>query len=204
MKILPIIIATILLVFSKFTLAAPVLYTFEGTVNGFQSYHQDYDISDFDITVGETSLRYVFEVDFDAEQSSFTNSAGTWNYFYSDILEGSVINYGTADGERQGFNWYSLTVPNMGQISGNLTGGDVRISTSVSNTTNWHVQDWEVGQTFSSTDLACYSGGVNGCAVYAFGDVTLTSITTVPVPAAAWLFGSGLIGLVGFARRTKA
>ena len=30
------------------------------------------------------------------------------------------------------------------------------------------------------------------------------SVSTVPVPAAAWLFGSGLIGLVGFARRKKA
>ena len=29
-------------------------------------------------------------------------------------------------------------------------------------------------------------------------------VSTVPVPAAAWLFGSGLIGLVGFARRKNA
>ena len=29
-------------------------------------------------------------------------------------------------------------------------------------------------------------------------------VRPVPVPAAAWLFGSGLIGLVGFARRKKA
>ena len=28
--------------------------------------------------------------------------------------------------------------------------------------------------------------------------------TFVPIPAAAWLFGSGLIGLIGFARRKKA
>ncbi|MCW9006033.1 MAG: VPLPA-CTERM sorting domain-containing protein [Gammaproteobacteria bacterium] len=27
--------------------------------------------------------------------------------------------------------------------------------------------------------------------------------TVVPVPAAVWLFGSGLIGLAGFARRKK-
>ena len=31
----------------------------------------------------------------------------------------------------------------------------------------------------------------------------LVSVSTVPVPAAVWLFGSGLIGLIGFARRKK-
>ncbi|MFZ5621977.1 MAG: VPLPA-CTERM sorting domain-containing protein [Pseudomonadota bacterium] len=34
--------------------------------------------------------------------------------------------------------------------------------------------------------------------------ITITDITTIPVPAAAWLFGSGLLGLVGVARRRKA
>jgi hypothetical protein len=29
------------------------------------------------------------------------------------------------------------------------------------------------------------------------------AVTSVPVPAAAWLFGSGLIGLVGVSRRRK-
>lgn len=33
---------------------------------------------------------------------------------------------------------------------------------------------------------------------------TLFDVTPVPVPAAVWLFGSGLIGLAGFARRKKA
>lgn len=36
------------------------------------------------------------------------------------------------------------------------------------------------------------------------GSATMTSISTVPVPAAVWLFGSGLIGLVSFAGRKKA
>ncbi|MGB5472528.1 MAG: DNRLRE domain-containing protein [Gammaproteobacteria bacterium] len=36
------------------------------------------------------------------------------------------------------------------------------------------------------------------------GDYAPTlSITTVPVPAAVWLFGSGLLGLIGVARRRK-
>jgi len=33
---------------------------------------------------------------------------------------------------------------------------------------------------------------------------TVTEVQAVPVPAAVWLFGSGLIGLVGIARRKKA
>ena len=32
----------------------------------------------------------------------------------------------------------------------------------------------------------------------------VTSISSVPVPAAVWLFGSGLIGLIGIARRKKS
>ncbi len=34
--------------------------------------------------------------------------------------------------------------------------------------------------------------------------LTNTSVTSVPVPAAAWLFGSGLLGLAGIARRRLA
>ena len=34
--------------------------------------------------------------------------------------------------------------------------------------------------------------------------LTVTQVSTVPVPAAVWLFGSGLIGLAGLARRKKA
>ncbi len=34
--------------------------------------------------------------------------------------------------------------------------------------------------------------------------LTVTSLSAVPVPAAVWLFGSGLIGLIGVARRKKA
>lgn len=34
-----------------------------------------------------------------------------------------------------------------------------------------------------------------------FGNWTTFNLTPVPIPAAVWLFGSGLIGLVGIARR---
>ena len=35
-------------------------------------------------------------------------------------------------------------------------------------------------------------------------DVHISEVSAVPIPAAVWLFGSGLIGLVGVARRKKA
>jgi len=65
-------------------------------------------------------------------------------------------------------------------------------------------------------DLIFASLDVNGASdfygdfVFGSGDGTLAESLTnvapavVPIPAAVWLFGSGLIGLVGFARRKKA
>ena len=35
-------------------------------------------------------------------------------------------------------------------------------------------------------------------------DLAFHVVSTVPVPAAVWLFGSGLLGLIGFARRKAA
>jgi hypothetical protein len=34
-------------------------------------------------------------------------------------------------------------------------------------------------------------------------DRPLVGVSAIPVPAAAWLFGSGLLGLIGVARRKK-
>lgn len=39
---------------------------------------------------------------------------------------------------------------------------------------------------------------------FIFGDSFTIGVSAVPIPAAAWLFGSGLLGLVGIARRKKA
>ena len=39
---------------------------------------------------------------------------------------------------------------------------------------------------------------------FSLDDITFGSVSAVPIPAAVWLFGSGLLGLVGVARRKKA
>ena len=47
--------------------------------------------------------------------------------------------------------------------------------------------------------------GIKGLVNIGSGNsLTVTSVSTVPIPAAAWLFGSGLIGLAGIARRKKS
>ena len=48
--------------------------------------------------------------------------------------------------------------------------------------------------------------GIDNSSIYGFDNVCVDdcSVAAVPVPAAVWLFGSGLLGLVGVARRKKA
>ena len=47
--------------------------------------------------------------------------------------------------------------------------------------------------------LGCITPGSSNIA--GSGDCSSQSVSAVPVPAAAWLFGSGLIGIAGLARR---
>lgn len=65
------------------------------------------------------------------------------------------------------------------------------------------------GITYADTINALQSGTDLriGIHVQGFGDggsESFVNTTVVPVPAAVWLFGSGLIGLIGVARRKKA
>lgn len=164
-------------------------YTFEGTINGFHSYHSELDINDFDISVGETQVKYVFEVDFDSNQSTYSNAAGTWNYFYSELLSGSVIEGIVLNSSYEGFNWDRTEGANVGQVTGSQL--DVRIKARSSDTDNWRVQDWVVGQRFESIDSGTFPGSSYGSAVYAYGDVTLTSISPIPEPmTAAFIFSA--------------
>jgi hypothetical protein len=63
------------------------------------------------------------------------------------------------------------------------------------------------GTLVSSGQVGSDWGGFFGAAVNERWNVTITFVspleTVVPVPAAVWLFGSGLLGLAGIARRKK-
>lgn len=48
-------------------------------------------------------------------------------------------------------------------------------------------------------ELGCITPG--SANVAGSGDCSVVTVSAVPVPAAVWLFGSGMLGLLGFARR---
>ncbi|MCK5092950.1 MAG: VPLPA-CTERM sorting domain-containing protein, partial [Gammaproteobacteria bacterium] len=58
----------------------------------------------------------------------------------------------------------------------------------------WYFNTYDGKQSYNGKSYSYYAWAVHD------GDV---GASVVPVPAAVWLFGSGLIGLVGFARRKK-
>lgn len=70
-----------------------------------------------------------------------------------------------------------------------LTGGGGTIATQVSKT-RFNALD--------GVNPAVWTLGTDGGLMYSVG-----SVSAVPVPAAVWLFGSGLVGLVGVARRRR-
>ena len=97
-------------------------------------------------------------------------------------------------------------VAGVGTFSGTISVGSL-LSASFSN-----IQVFSLGAgfytyagdvTYTGGDLQgnLTSGRIEGSAVGASVAAKLGPVSAVPVPAAAWLFGTGLIGLVGIARR---
>jgi hypothetical protein len=74
-----------------------------------------------------------------------------------------------------------------------------------------YITNTNEGLTFGDVDawafkfIVGFQSGFNGAAplnlAWAVADGDIAGASTIPVPAAVWLFGSGLIGLLGFAKR---
>ena len=108
----------------------------------------------------------------------------------------------------------------MGNLFYNVLGGSAGSSISTTHNANYglfsglptyfcHRSATEIGANaydFFFEDGTQNNGAVKTVELYAWavhsGDVD--TLSSVPVPAAVWLFGSGLLGLIGVARRKKA
>ncbi len=95
--------------------------------------------------------------------------------------------------------YYNIGASNGDNLTGNQTVGDVTL-TNITNViwsgTEWDSDDaWSYWFAYGGTGNSFKQAPFPGWAVRD-GDVS-----PVPIPAAAWLFGSGIIGLLGWSRR---
>ena len=71
--------------------------------------------------------------------------------------------------------------------------------------TTFNLYDWTERQVASNTVNEFGSGTISGVISNEFVNAQTTySISPVPLPAAAWLFGSALLGLIGYSKRKGA
>ena len=95
--------------------------------------------------------------------------------------------------------------------SHSFTGGALPTATFIGN--NWSLNGSPLVFTGSELDLTGQQGNLSGILSdgnefqinigSSFDPSQITVVNTVPIPAALWLFGSGLLGLVSMARRKK-
>ena len=142
---------------------------------------------------------------------------------------GTGYDNGTVSGDYVAFNYYAnvatvsnglfdfngayLTAAwNTGlsiEIVGLVNGVQAYIQTVIVDTTGPTWFDFNFlgvdSLSFSSFGGTDANSNDNGAGVhFAMDNFTFNEVSTVPVPAAVWLFGSGLVGLIGFGRRKMA
>jgi hypothetical protein len=187
------------------TRAAPYLYTFEGNVTAINTDAGGL-IADAGLVVG-SPVTYSVIIDLDADGYLISNSIGhsprvdtaTFDYFYTDYSGGSLFPGSTL------FEGANVLEYHYGMNYLNANQGSVWVGSTNSRLNIYDLQDvtdWAVGETTFDAINDGYNDA-NQWSKLTVLNMTLTSKTLVPIPGAAWLFGPGLIGLMGFRKKLK-
>lgn len=120
--------------------------------------------------------------------------------------DGSSTSYGfNCTGSEMGYLYYAhgITASSPGVFSNVMGTGFNRYWSGTEYATN---DEYAYILAFSDGYQDAYNKYVtsDGNFAWAVLDGNIDELTAVPLPAAAWLFGSGLLGLVSFVRRKKA
>ncbi len=163
---------------------------------------------------------YAVTSGYDADGQMNWDAANTWAAGLSvggndNWRLASALN---ADGTGPCFGYY-CTGSEMGNLFYNVLGGDARDLLSIVHNANYDLFSniqilypyWSATEQAPSSFAAWYFNMYDGYQGY-FGKyhdyyyawAVQSGDVAVPVPAAVWLFGSGLIGLIGVARRKKS
>ncbi|MEW8469716.1 MAG: hypothetical protein AB2637_14380 [Candidatus Thiodiazotropha sp.] len=184
--------------------AAPFTYTFTGTITSIDDDAGAANTAG--IALGD-SVSYTFLID-RAREGRETRNAGSYNLladngaydtFFADLLSGSVI-----DEVNGGFYNNPGDIAEYNSGSERLNDGyHTFFGGSDNNTINLEFFNLGVGSSAMVTEYAFNNAGLFTTVIS--NDLSLTGVSPVPVPAAVWLFGSGLLGLIGLNyRKNKA
>jgi hypothetical protein len=180
--------------------AAPVdvSYQLSGTAGHWVL---DFSVSNNMPSTGNQMVVYLFGVDITG--SGHLNSpSDNWPIFFqampTDVLNGSGRTYGT--------NWvddnYGTAIGYGQTLSGfQVSDPDLNVPTGV------HWLAYGVGNTGPNVNIV-YTGSPSdyiGPVAYNPGfEGVAYAVNSVPVPSAIWLFGTGVLGLIGAGRNRKA
>jgi len=218
MKVAGILISSLILSASLSVSASQVYYTFDGTISYFSS--ENYAASDFGIIVGETPVRYIFEIDFNREgfisEGGFTNNYpdtddrvySKIDNFYVNLLSGSILNltyHGVTFNHGMNQDYY-FNQESQGALDTGMISGGSGVMIYRLGDPNWKVDEWInqpndilfIEQAKDSWDSAPDP--------YLKGTVSLTSISNVnpvPLPPAMLLFVFGLTSIIGISLKCK-
>ncbi len=156
---------------------------------------------------------------FDADGNDLTRWTTGYNELVN-VIENEIdgaVGYGITFTADPGFevslasldmgNWgAAITVPGL-----SITDGGGAVLYSVANIALPGNSDPSIAFNFptavqaSTLNLYINTNGLGGSSDnVGLDNIQFSQVSAVPVPAAAWLFGSGLLGLIGMARRRKA
>ncbi|MCK4674422.1 MAG: DUF1566 domain-containing protein [Gammaproteobacteria bacterium] len=128
---------------------------------------------------------------------------------FPDIAGSGISGSTGCMGSEMGYLFHAYGIVATGDTSSGVNVGPfTHLMGTVFGSKQWYATGTEAA---SGTEFAAYSfvDGFTGLrdkssGTYHVWAVRDGDVSAVPIPAAAWLFGSGLLGLIGVARRTKA
>jgi len=143
------------------------------------------------------------------------NTSAAWGgvAVSTDDPAGSLLaDFGLTAGETASFLWdmKSSAATSQGGIKVESWNEAGFLSTTgdqfFASTTDWASYSYDYTVDAGATRLKIVLLGIDNSSVFGYDNVCVNDCATapIPVPAAAWLFGSGLLGLFGVARRKKA
>ena len=142
----------------------------------------------------------------------FAPTDGDVNFLFSTLTPGTQL--AMFDDSDTSFAGSNLAIPvpqTVDFTSGGINAGDFTATNEALATLNLTGSDWfrlaistDAGTSWSGDTSIIFLGANSYTVNFSDGSVLEVDVKVIPVPAAVWLFGSGLLGLVGITRRKKA